>query len=436
MSPASAPSPASAGPHTLLRRISDDANRADPYPLYAELREAGVVRQEDGSYLVGTYDEVAALLHDPRISSDPRSRDDYAPPPGDESGRRFSFIARDDPEHDRLRALAMRPFGPPHSPGRVDALHGDITRIARELTAAFAGRDRVDLVDDFAYPLPVTVISTLLGVPHEDVPRIHAWTDTIITALDRTRSGGGAGSPDADNTDDTEKAEKTENAEKAEARRLAAAREMGDYLGALAESRRGHPGDDMLSAFVNDEGPDGRLTPPELRATAVLLLIAGHETTVNLITNGMLTLLRRPDALTRLREEPGLMPSAVEELLRYEPPVQLLPQRTPLADIEVAGVTVPRGAPLILAVASANRDPRRFPDPDRFVPDRPDNRHLGFGGGPHNCYGAPLARLETQIALTELLRALDTPTLTLVTDPPPYRRSPVLRGPRHLLVDL
>lgn len=167
-------------------------------------------------------------------------------------------------------------------------------------------------------------------------------------------------------------------------------------------------------------------------ATAVLLLIAGHETTVNLITNGMLTLLRHPDALERLCREPELMPLAVEELLRYEPPVQMLPQRTPLADIEVAGRTIPKGSPLILMLAAGNRDPQRFVDPDRFDPAREDNQHLGFGSGVHSCFGAPLARLETQIALHELLRHLDTPRL--IEDPPEYRRSPVLRGPRHLLI--
>lgn len=168
-------------------------------------------------------------------------------------------------------------------------------------------------------------------------------------------------------------------------------------------------------------------------STAVLLLIAGHETTVNLITNGVLTLLRHPDALARLRAEPALMPSAVEELLRYEPPVQFLPQRTPLVDIEVADITVPKGAPLILVLASGNRDPLRFPDPDRFDPARQDNQHFGFGSGIHLCFGAPLARPETQTALRTLLRHFGD--VRLVEDPPPYRSSPVLRGPRQLLLE-
>ncbi|KJY43440.1 cytochrome P450 [Streptomyces sp. NRRL B-1568] len=394
---------------TLFRRIGDYANRADPYPLYAELRESKVARQEDGSYLVGTYHEIAALLHDPRISSDRRNRTDPdkgLPPTGNLPP---AFISLDDPEHERLRRLVMRPFGPPHSPGRIDALHDDITRIAEELAGAFRDKDRIDLVDDFAFPLPVTVICRLLGVPDDDVPRIHTWADTIVESLDPAPGEDPAPRQDA-----------------AQEARVA----MGMYLGELAEERRGHPTGDMLSALAGGEGSQRGLTQLELMSSMVLLLIAGHETTVNLITNGMLTLLRNPDALERLRNEPELMPGAVEELLRYEPPVQFLPQRTPLADVEVAGVTIPKGAPLILVLASGNRDPLRFPEPDRFDPAREDNQHFGFGSGVHSCFGAPLARIETQIALTTLLRHLDSPRL--LEDPPPYRRSPVLRGPRHL----
>jgi cytochrome P450 len=398
---------------TLFRRITDYANRPNPYPFYAELREHGVARQEDGSYLVGTYHEIAALLHDPRISSDRRNR---TVPDGiavEAPGIPIAFIGVDDPEHERLRNIAMRSFGPPHSATRIDAMHGEITAIATELIDALQGHDRIDLVDDFAYPLPVTVICRLLGVPRQDEPRFRAWTEAVITGVDPT--------PDTD---------PAERQRAAVAARIA----MGLYLGDLAESRRGKPCNDMLSAFVNDPGPDGSFTRPELMATAVLLLIAGHETTVNLITNGMLTLLRHPEALERLRREPALMPRAVEELLRYEPPVHLLPQRTALTDVEVAGVTVPKGAPLILVLASGSRDPRRFGDPDRFDPTRRDNQHFGFGGGVHICFGAPLARIEAQIALTALIRRLKGPRL--VEDPPPYRRSPVLRGPRHLPLEI
>ncbi|WP_066954361.1 cytochrome P450 [Streptomyces lushanensis] len=401
-------------PDTLFQRITDYANRADPYPLYAELRENGVTRQTDGGYLVGTYQEIAELLHDPRISSDIGNRTD----PDEDILRRPdppAFIGVDDPEHDRLRRITMRPFGPPHSPGRIDALRADITRITDDLIGSFRDKDRIDVVDDFAYPLPVTVICRLLGVPFEDVPLIRAWTNAIIASFDFA--------PEKDDRDHQERLRAGMEA------RIA----MAEYLGGLADTRRDRPTDDMLSALVNDAGPDGRLTREELKSTATLLLIAGHETTVNLIANGALTLLRLPQALRLLRDRPELMPNAVEELLRYEPPVHMLPQRTPLTDIEVAGVTIPKGARLILMLASGNRDPLRFKDPDHFDPTREDNQHFGFGSGVHNCFGAPLARVEAQIALSALVPHLAG--LRPAEDPPPYRRSALLRGPRHLVIE-
>jgi len=397
---------------TLFQQITDYAYRADPYPLFAELREHRVARQEDGSYLVGTYHEIEALLHDPRVSSDRRNRTVPDETEAGDEGLPPAFIGLDDPEHHRLRSLAMRSFGPPHTPGRITAMHGEVSRIVKDLLAGLEGKKRIDIVDDFAYPLPVTVICRLLGVPVEDEPRFRQWSDAIVAGIDPNP--------------------KEDPAERQRAA-VEARKTMALYLGDLAEKRRDHPSDDMLSAFAAGDDTDGRLTPLEIMTTSVLLLIAGHETTVNLITNGMLTLLRHPDQLARLRSDPTLMPRAVEELLRYEPPVQMLPQRTPLADIEVAGLTIPKGAPLILMLASGNRDPERFHDPDRFDPLREDIQHLGFGSGIHSCFGAPLARLEAQVALNALLQRLDTPHLA--EDPPPYRRSPVLRGPRHLLVE-
>ncbi|MFE3907268.1 cytochrome P450 [Streptomyces sp. NPDC059153] len=397
---------------TLLERITDYANRPDPYPLYAELREAGpVVRQADGSYLVGTYHAITTLLHDPRISADPRSRP-AAPSGLSEAVPQPPFLRLDDPEHHRLRTLAMRPFGPPHSPGRIDAMRGQIADITKELLEALRDREQIDIVDDFAYPLPVTVICRLLGVPREDEPLFRRWSDVLVESVDVR--------PEADTT------ERDRAGQQARA-------ELGQYLVDLAEQRRGHPSDDMLSAFINEPDPALRLSRDELAETAVLLLIAGHETTVNLITNGVLTLLRHPDQLDRLRCDPDLLPSAVEELLRYEPPLHMR-ERIPLADIDVAGTSIPKGTSVVLALASGNRDPKRFHDPDRFDPTRPDNQHLGFGGGIHLCYGAPLARIEAQTALGALIPHLST--ATLVQDPPPYRQSAMLRGPRHLLLEI
>ncbi|MGW7001513.1 cytochrome P450 [Streptomyces sp. NPDC054933] len=397
---------------TLLRQITDYANRADPYPLYAELRRTPVAQQEDGPYVVSTYWEIHHLLHDPRVSSDARNLDPRAAgalPPEEDPGLPPSFLRLDPPEHDRLRRMAMRPFGPPHTPRRIQNMHGELAQIVSELIDGLRDRDQIDLVDHFSYPFPVTVICRLLGIPREDESRFHAWADTIAASLD----------PDPAE-DPTER------------RRVAreARTELGVYLSGLIEERRRSPGDDMLSALATGRGPDGQMTPLDVLSTASLLLIAGHETTVNLITNGMLTLLRNPDTLKRLRDDPDLAVPLVEELLRYEPPVQLLPQRTTLADIDIGGTTIPQGASLWLVLASGNRDPQRFRDPDRFVPDREDNQHLGFGSGIHNCFGAPLARMEAQLALTELARRLDSPRL--VEDPPPYRQNAVLRGPRHL----
>jgi cytochrome P450 len=392
---------------TLLERITDYANRPNPFPLYAELREAGpVVRQKDGSYLVGGYHEIVALLHNPRISADHRSLTGST-----QEGPTPPFLRLDDPEHYRLRSLAMRPFGPPHTPGRIDAMRGEITRITEELTDALRDRKQIDIVDDFAYPLPVTVICRLLGVPREDEPRFRAWTDVIVA------------SADIGPKDDT-----TERNKGADQARL----EMGQYLVNLAEQRRDRPTDDILSAYVNEPDPALRLTPDELAQTAILLLIAGHETTVNLITNGVLTLLRHRDRLDRLLREPGLLPGTVEELLRYEPPVHMR-ERTPFADMDVAGTTIPKGSSVVLALASGNRDPKRFHDPDRFDPTRSDNEHLGFGGGVHLCFGAPLARIEAQTALGALIPRLGTATLG--QDPPPYRHNAMLRGPRHLPIE-
>ncbi len=266
-----------------------------------------------------------------------------------------------------------------------------------------------DLVEQFSYPFPVTVICRLLGVPREDEARFHVWADTLAASLD----------PDPD-------ADPAERGKDAHDARM----ELGMYLAGLIEERRKHPGEDMLSQLATAKGGDGAMSTMELLSTAALLLIAGHETTVNLITNGMLTLLRHPDVLGRLREDPRLAVPIVEELLRFEPPVQLVPQRTTLADIEIRGVTIPKGAPVWLVLASGNRDPQRFEDPDRFDPDRPDIQHLGLGSGVHSCFGAPLARLETQFALAELARRLENPRL--VQDPPPYRQNAVLRGPRQL----
>jgi cytochrome P450 len=401
---------------SLLHQVLDYANRADPYPIYEELRKTPVYHEADGPYVVSTYYEIRSLLHDPRISSDARNlasttRDPLAQPAEGESALPPSFLRLDPPEHDRLRRMTNRPFGPPHSPRRVDGMRDELHGIVSGLIDDIGDPGRIDLVDQFSYPFPVTVICRLLGVPREDEARFHTWADTIAAGLD----------PDPD-ADPAERGKVTQDARM----------QLGMYLAGLVEERRRNPGEDMLSELATAKGEDGAMTTMELLSTAALLLIAGHETTVNLVTNGMLTLLRHPDVLERLRADPRLAVPIVEELLRFEPPVQLVPQRTTLADIEVRGVTIPKGASLWLVLASGNRDPQRFEYPDRFDPDRRDIQHLGLGSGIHSCFGAPLARLEAQFALSELARRLENPRL--LEDPPPYRQNAVLRGPRHLSI--
>jgi cytochrome P450 len=396
----------------LFQKILDPASRANPYPLYAQLRETPVARQRDGSYVVSTYQEILALLHDPRVSSDPHERPPLpgsSPSPSPEE-RAPSFIATDPPTHDRLRRQAMRQFGPPHSPGRVDSMRDDLLQIVTRLLDQLRGRLQFDIVDDFAYPFPVTVICELLGVPREDEPRFHAWADAIVASLD----------PGLDPS-------QRESVDQAFA-------DMDRYMGELIDARRTHPASDLLSGLITDVGSEGAMSRDEIVTTARLLLIAGHETTVNLITNGMLTLLRNPEMLGRLRRESELVVPLVEELLRFEPPVHIIPERATLDDIEIAGSTIPKGSRLFLMLAAGSRDPKRFRDPDRFIPDREDNQHLGFGSGIHNCFGAPLAREEVQIALTELAQRPQNPRL--LVDPPPYRPNPSLRGPRHLMVEV
>ncbi len=406
---------------SVFQQILDESNRADPYRLYAELRRTPVTREEDGTYVVSTYREIVALLHDPRVSSDERRVVPESEHGGKED-RPDSFIGLDPPEHDRIRGLMNRHFGPPEASGRVDRMQPRLVEIVAGLIDGLAGRSEIDLVDDFAYPFPVTVICELLGVPREDERLFRGWADAVVEAI------GPSGSQQQER----------------HARREAALSELGEYLGHLADTHRRCPGTDLLSELATDDGTRGQLTPAELMSNASLLLIAGHETTVNLITNGMLTLLRHPEILERIPREPTLVIRTVEELLRYEPPVHFLPWRVALDDIEVAGTTIPAGSHITLALAAGSRDPAHVREPDRFDPDRygvalgPDrfqregNQHLGFGGGVHHCFGAPLARLEAQIALTELARRLESPRL--LADPPPYRPSPVLRGPRHLAV--
>ena len=302
----------------MLFRSLDHDNRADPYPVYARLRDAAPVqRLDDGAFLVTGYDEILEVVHDPRISSNPLAgRDDTE---GAAPGLTSAFVMQDPPEHDRLRRQTMRHFGPPHHAGYIDSLRDDITQTATTLIDAFPASGTLDLVEAFAYPLPVMMICDVLGVPHEDEPRFHAWSMAIIAPPEATTP---------------------EEAERLQAEASRATSELGAYLAQLAEVRRGTPQGDLLSGLVNDTGPDGAMSTSEMISTTIMLLIGGHETTVNMIANGALTLLRHPEALDRLRADPSTMPLVFEELLRLEPPAQVTPKYIALEDVRIGDVTI------------------------------------------------------------------------------------------------
>lgn len=399
------------------------ANRPDPYPFYKELRKTPVTREPDGTYVVSTYREVVQLLHDPRVSSDATKSPEPARLKGDSEpilaaeGMVPDIITQDPPEHDRYRRLMTRHFyGPPDAPDRISQLEPEIRRIVADLLDKVRGKTRFDVVDDFAYPLPVTLICQILGVPMEDEPRFHAWIETALDSLDF--------GPEAS----------SEEVQSRKSGGQASVKAVEQYMAQLLERYAKQPGPGMLSAMVHDDSPDGPMPRSALVSNAMLLLFAGHETTVNLIAHSVLTLLRHPKALEKLRRRPELIVPGVEELLRFESSVQFWYTRSALRDIDIAGTTIPMGAPIFLVYGSANRDPERFVNPEEVDLERPDNEHLGFSQGIHFCFGAPLARLEVQIAVDEFVRRVENPRL--VVDPPPYRHNQVFRGPRHVLVDI
>ncbi len=402
-------------------------NRANPYPFFAELRKTPVALLPNGVCIVSTHREITALAHDPRVSSDLRKSPLAArmksqgasgaePDPLEVYGKDPSMIVSDPPDHGRMRRLAMRQFGPPHSPDLIPNMESLCQRIVNGLLDKAKGKTRIDVVDDYAYPLPVGVICEVLGVPLEDEPRFHAWIEHMMNGADL--------GPEAAAEEQKSRQEKGRESRN----------ELVRYLMGLVEKFQAKPADNMLSKMVHEDGPDGRMSASELVNNAMLLLIAGHDSTVNLIAHCVLTVLRNPGSLELLRRQPELVPGAIEEVLRLQSSVQFFPSRTALADIEIAGTTIPKGAAIFLLYGSGNRDPNRFPNPDQFDPERKDNQHLGWGSGIHTCFGGPLARLEVNTAFDVFLRRVESPKL--VVDPPPYRRNQIFRGPRHLLLDI
>ncbi|WP_405982634.1 cytochrome P450 [Streptomyces sp. NBC_00158] len=360
-----------------LLELSPDFVR-DPYPVYAALRERGPVhrvRTPDGEdmWLVVGHEACRTAFTDPRLSRDWHRSGDVGQIINlqQDHPALVHMLMADPPDHTRLRRLVVRAF----TPRRIEALAPRVQQITDDLLDAMEANEarRADLVEAFAFPLPMTVICELLGVPTLDQEAFRGWSNEAVA---RTSA-------------------------EAEA---AAYEEMTRYLTGLIDAKRAEPGDDLLSAMIHavDEGGD-RLSPSELIGMCVLLLIAGHETTVNMIGNGMRALFAHPDQYADLRGDLGLLDGAIEEMLRYDGPVETSTERLALEDVEMGGVVIPKGSVVLIGMADADRDPARFEDPDRFDIRRDARGHVAFGHGLHYCLGAPLARMEGRIALRSLL---------------------------------
>ncbi|MEJ8646010.1 cytochrome P450 [Streptomyces sp. MS1.HAVA.3] len=395
----------------VLLPYAEPAFVADPFPLYRRLREDGPVRRVViagglDAWIVTRYEDGLEALSDPRLSSDVRDASDtrlLAQLPDRERESMLSNMLRSDPpDHTRLRRLVSKAF----TARRVAEMRPRIEALTDQLLDKVVPAGRADLVADFALPLPVTVISELLGVPVDDRHDFQRWTDRMIMR--------GAEPPDPAVVNE-------------------AWQHMRAYVTELIRAKRAHPGDDLLSGLITARDEEQRLTEDELIAMVFLLLAAGYITTVNLIAGGIAMLLAHPGQLELLRSDPELLAGAIEEFLRYDGPVSPGIARFAREDVEIAGVAIPRGATVLIASAIADRDPARFPDPDRLDVTRQDNAHLAFGHGIHYCLGAPLARLEGHIAIGAALRRL--PGIALAVAPDEIRWRPGgLRGPLSLPV--
>jgi cytochrome P450 len=390
----------------LLVRLLDPSNRADPYPLYREIRERGPMLLPDINLVVfSAYDDCFDVLRHPDSASD-RLKSTVAQRAiaNGEPARPLGtpgFLFLDPPDHTRLRKLASKAF----APKVVKALESDIAQLVDGLLDKAENAGSFDVIADLAYPLPVAVICRLLGVPLEDEPEFSAASALLARSLDPFITFTGEIPADMDE-------------------RIQAGLWLRRYLRDLIERRRADPGEDLMSRLIAAEEDGDQLTEDEIVATCNLLLVAGHETTVNLIANAVLAMLREPRHWTSLAADPTRASAIIEETLRYDPPVQLV-GRVAAQELSIGGVTVPKGDTAMLLLAAAQRDPAVFVDPDVFDPDRATTKHLAFGHGPHFCLGAPLARLEAQLALTMVTARF--PDAHLAGEPE-YKPNLTLRG--------
>jgi cytochrome P450 len=410
-----------------LTDLAHPAVLPDPYPVLAGLREASPFAEFGGAVVVvGRHEDCSRVLRDPRFSSDRSSSvmspaagapDRYSPDRSAEDQSARSFLSLDPPDHTRLRGMVSRAFTPrviarlePRIQSVADEL---LTGVAIGSAGGSAGGGEFDLVSSLAYPLPVRIISELLGVPLEDHSLFAGWSARLAHSLQPPLGL----SPD-------------EAAAQFTAAR-AARSEFTAYFRELIARRRARAADDLLSQLISAEDDGQRLNETELISTCVLLLVAGHETTVSLISNAILALLRHPDQLADLHADPDLAAGAVEETLRYDAPVQLT-SRIARGERKIGPVSAPDGAVVLLLLAAAGRDPAAFARPDQFDIRRGAAGHLAFAAGPHFCLGAPLARLEATIALQSFVARVGAPEL--VADALEYRPNLNLRGPQRLVV--
>jgi cytochrome P450 PksS len=398
----------------VVTDLSDPVMFTDPFPRYAELRRTApvsTVRSKQllrgEGYLVTRYDDVMQVHTDPRLSSDVMKHGRggralrYAP----RMVRLLtdSMVFKDDPDHKRLRGLVSRAF----TPRRVQEMTGYVERVVAELVDDLAARDTVDLVEELAIPLPLRVISEMMGVGAADRQDFHRWTEQFTDAT---------GSASA----------------LAQLKALPIGRRMTKLFDRLAAERRADPDDGLITALVRAQDDGDRLDDDEVVAMTFLLLLAGHDTTANLIGSSVVTLLDHPEQMARLRDEPAVAETAVEELLRFTTPVPCGAARIATTDVEIGGAVVPKGSPVLGMIISANRDESVFDRPDELDLGREPNRHLAFAFGAHYCLGNQLARLEGRMALQALVDRFPNMRLAVPKDELAYKPTQSLRGLRHL----
>jgi cytochrome P450 PksS len=391
----------------LQREFQTPEARTNPSPVYAKLRKLGPVLQSRDllgeGFIITRYEEVVSVLKDPRFANDRRNV------PGGTSLDRWwmpailrmlvsSMVLKDPPDHRRLRNLVQKAF----TPGMVEKMNGRVEHITEELLDAAARKPVVELMGDFALPLPLTVISEMLGVPEPERVSFRKLIARILDPSAVSPTGFILNYPHM--------------------------LRLNRFLRRLVRLRREQPGEDLVTALVQAEEGGDRLSEDELISMVFLLLFAGHETTVNLIGNGMLALVRHPDQLQKLREQPDLIDSAIEEMLRFTNPVGQVAPRFAKEDVEIAGVRIPQGSAITLLIASANLDETAFPKADTLDIARGPNRHVSFGYGIHYCLGAPLARLEARVAIPALLRHFPRLDLAVPAEKLRWRPNLGLRG--------